>query len=125
MITASEAAAFSAEQGSRAVPPGTLPKHKIHSQGGRGSCTTYFKSYKSTKPPTIPQKHGSTLEGNLTQLELGVLTLPSPKPRGNDSPEGRGSCLGREGWTSLPPYEERTRWGLLVGLAVSSSHRTA
>ncbi|MQM22474.1 hypothetical protein Taro_055526 [Colocasia esculenta] len=26
---------------------------------------------------------------------------------------------------SLPPREERTRWGLLVGLAVSSSHRTA
>ncbi|MQL91881.1 hypothetical protein Taro_024497, partial [Colocasia esculenta] len=26
---------------------------------------------------------------------------------------------------SLPPREERTRWGLLVGLAVSSLHRTA
>ncbi|MQL98313.1 hypothetical protein Taro_031018, partial [Colocasia esculenta] len=38
---------------------------------------------------------------------------------------GRGSCLGREGWTSLPPREERTRWGLLVGRNVSSSHRTA
>ncbi|MQL77662.1 hypothetical protein Taro_010076 [Colocasia esculenta] len=26
---------------------------------------------------------------------------------------------------SLPPREERTRWGLLVGLAVSSSHHMA
>ncbi|MQL68555.1 hypothetical protein Taro_000795 [Colocasia esculenta] len=105
--------------------PGTSPKQGKHYTRGRGACLSCQKAIKHTNHPRIPQEHGFYAWRKPHSHEHGVLTLLTPNHKKTTSRRGRGACLGREDRASLPPREERTRLGLLVGLVVSSSRRTA
>ncbi|MQL78419.1 hypothetical protein Taro_010829 [Colocasia esculenta] len=108
--------AFRPVGGSGDSSSGNLPEtgETLHGEGGEHAYHAR-KLVKHSNHPQTPKNMDSTLGGKPHSHEHGHSHSQPPNHKENTLCKGRGACLGREDQESLPPREERTRWGLLVG----------